>query len=293
MGIRTWFLRKIFGSKPPRTAPLTPAGICRLDNIQYGPTPCWNLMDIYYHEGEDASPILINVHGGGWISGSKETAEEYCLHMATYGFTVVNFSYRIAPKWKLPAPLEDTCMVINWLREHASEVHGDMERVYMVGDSAGAHILALLLCALTNGDYAECLRLPVPKDFLPKAVALNCGVYDMQMCLDDPRMGRLNEMVLKEVLGNRYTQEAFQAISPIGFLNEKWPPVYLMSSNGDFLLGQVPVLEGKLKELGITHKVKVYGDDEQPLIHVFHCNVATDAAKKANQEEAEFLLSCK
>lgn len=53
-------------------------------------------------------PVIVSVHGGGWGYGDKERYQYYCMSLAQQGFAVVNFSYRLASKYKFPAPLEDT-----------------------------------------------------------------------------------------------------------------------------------------------------------------------------------------
>ena len=65
------------------------------------------------------------------------------MTLAQRGFAVVNFTYRLAPEVKFPAPLEDTNNVISWMYENQEEYGLDMEHVFMVGDSAGGHLCGL------------------------------------------------------------------------------------------------------------------------------------------------------
>ena len=71
-------------------------------------------------------------------------------------------------------------------------------------------------------------------------------------------------------------------------MNEQFPPTYLMSSTGDFLLAQYPLMKEKLEDLQIVHVGKIYGDEQNQLPHVFHCNVKTEDAAICNQEECAF-----
>lgn len=91
-------------------------------------------------------PAIVSVHGG-WVYGSKEVYQFYCMSLARRGFAVVNFSYRLAPKHKFPAPLEDANAVFHWVLAHAGEYGFDPERIFAVGDSAGANILRLYSAA--------------------------------------------------------------------------------------------------------------------------------------------------
>lgn len=273
-----------------RDAGLTiPEDIRRYDNIQYGSDEKWNLLDVYSPSGNtEKLPVIISVHGGGWVYGSKEVYQWYCMNLAQRGFVVVNFSYRLAPKFKYPVPLEDTNNVFKWVLEHAEEYGMDRDRIFAVGDSAGAHMLALYTCICTNPSYAKSYSFQTPERFAPKAVGLNCGVYDIFMAINDNAMGMMKRL-MKDFLGRKFNENAAKA-NPVSFLTNEFPPVYLMTSTGDFLLNQAPVMVEKLKELGIPYEYKIYGTKEDKLPHVFHCNIKTQDAKICNDEETSFFL---
>lgn len=78
-------------------------------------------------------PVIVSVHGGGWGYGDKERYQYYCMSLAQQGFAVVNFSYRLASKYKFPAPLEDTNRVFVWLLAHAVRYGFDTHNVFCVG----------------------------------------------------------------------------------------------------------------------------------------------------------------
>ena len=81
-----------------------PEEIFRFDNIPYGPDPWWHLLDIYRpRDAEGKIPVIIDVHGGGWVYGDKVLYSHYCMDMARRGFAVVNFNYRLAPRHRFPA----------------------------------------------------------------------------------------------------------------------------------------------------------------------------------------------
>ena len=129
----------------------TPEDIKRFDDITYGPNGKWNTLDVYRPKGEITKlPVIVSIHGGGWVYGDKERYQYYCMSLAERGFAVVNFSYRLAPENKFPAPLEDTCAVFAWVLAHAEEYHFDVKNVFAVGDSAGAHTLELFAALCTN-----------------------------------------------------------------------------------------------------------------------------------------------
>ena len=95
-----------------------PSGVRQICDIAYGPYGKENLLDIYRPEAEHVYPIIVNVHGGGYVYGSKEIYKRYCMDLARRGFVVANINYRLAPKWKFPAPLEDIHNTLSWLVQH-------------------------------------------------------------------------------------------------------------------------------------------------------------------------------
>ena len=117
-------VREMFGKgDAERDAGLrTPEDITRFDDIAYGSDPKYQLLDVYRPKGaEGPLPVIISVHGGGWVYGDKEVYQFYCMSLAERGFAVVNFSYRLAPEHKFPASLEDTNSVCAWVMENAEK----------------------------------------------------------------------------------------------------------------------------------------------------------------------------
>ena len=96
-------------SDKKRDAGLTiPESVSAYRDISYGKHGRWSLLDLYVPKDVTAPvPVIVSVHGGGWVYGTKETYVYYCSDLARRGFAVVNFSYRLAPLHKFPAALEE------------------------------------------------------------------------------------------------------------------------------------------------------------------------------------------
>lgn len=157
----------------------TPEDVARIDNIRYAEDDPCQLLDIY--RPSDAAgqriPVIVSVHGGGWVYGDKERYQYYCMSLAQHGFAVVNFTYRLAPEHKFPASMHDTNLVFAWVLKHCNEFGFDTEHVFGVGDSAGAHMLSMYCAACTDPAYAARIGISTPEGFMPAGVALNCGAY--------------------------------------------------------------------------------------------------------------------
>ena len=266
----------------------TPEGIERFDDLRYGDDARWNLLDVYRPKGaEGALPVIVSVHGGGWVYGDKERYQYYCMSLAEHGFAVVNFTYRLAPKHKFPAALEDTNAVFHWLMRHGADYGLDVSRVFGVGDSAGAQLLGLFSCLCTNPAYASGFAFSAPAGFAPTAVALNCGVYDVKK---DGKKD-LTTALMADYLPGRGTEAELRQNSVLRNATAAFPPAFVMTCEGDFVADQAPPLVERLKKLGVTADYHYYGDSEHVLGHVFHCNVRSADAQRCNKDECDFFRS--
>ncbi|MEM9644470.1 MAG: alpha/beta hydrolase [Planctomycetota bacterium] len=95
--------------------------------------------------GEDSKrPVVMVVHGGGWVTGDKWTMGNHCQRLAQQGYVVVNVNYRLAPTHKFPAQVDDVRTAMLWVKEHADEYRIDLNRIGIFGYSAGGHLSTLI-----------------------------------------------------------------------------------------------------------------------------------------------------
>ena len=228
--------------------------------------------------------MIVSVHGGGWVYGDKERYQYYCMRLAQEGFAVVNFTYRLAPRYKYPAALEDTARVFAWVLGHAGEYGFRPDRVFGVGDSAGAQILGLFCCLCVNPAVGEGLSFQAPEGFVPRAVALNCGVYRME----PPESGSMTGRLMRDFLPGKGTGEELRQISVMEHITADFPPAFVMTAEGDFLADQAKPLADALTALGVLAEYHYYGDPEHVLGHVFHCNMRLPEADRCNRDECAF-----
>lgn len=261
-----------------------PAGIAHYDDLAYGPDPRWQALDVYRPEcaGSSLLPVIVSVHGGGWVYGDKNLYRPYCMSLAAKGFAVVNFSYRLAPRHKFPAALQDTDAVFRWVLAHAAEYHFDTRHVFAVGDSAGANILGLYAARCAD-ENAPDIPVTPPRGFVPTALALNCGQYRI-----DPAQKELINHLLPDILPHSGTPAELHALDVTAHVTENYPPCFVMTANADFLRAQTPLMTAELDAHGVPYVYRCYGDNAQKLQHVFHCNVRSPAAQACNAEECEF-----
>ena len=263
-----------------------PDGLVRHLDIPYGPDPVHRL-DVYYPESTTAPlPTIVSVHGGGWFYGSKELYANYCTRMASRGFTVVNFNYRLAPQHKYPAPVEDTCNVLHWIQANAGAYQIDIDNVFMVGDSAGGQIALQVLTMLTNPAYAALFPFSPPAEFQVRACGLNCGCYfiPLNRFLTPKRMGAIFEA---------YFPADFLPLLPSlqahKYLTADFPPTFVMTAQNDYLRLMAKPLYRCLQKVRATARLKIYGTRKEKNIgHVFHLNCKLPLAHRCNDDQAAF-----
>lgn len=290
MSFSSFLLRYMFkkGDDKRDFGLMTPPSVKRFDDIVYGEDPLNQVLDVYRPKDvEGKLPVIVSVHGGGWVYGDKERYQYYCMSLVEHGFAVINYTYRLAPKFKFPSQLEDAVLVFNWLIDHSEEYGFDVNNVFGVGDSAGAHLLSLYSCLCTNEDYASNFVFKVKNGFVPKAVALNCGLYEVNI---NNKKDFVTHLV-KDLLKNKGTIEEVNLINVLQHINSSFPSSFVMTAINDIAKPQAPLIVEKLKENNIKHVYKVYGDESNPLGHVFHCNVKTYSAHDCNKEECDFFKS--
>ncbi len=106
-----------------------------------GPVP----VRLYAASTGLALPILLYLHGGGWVIGSIESHDDVCRRLAqAAGCLVVSVEYRLAPEHPFPAALDDCQAALAWVAAHGAELGGDPARLAVGGDSAGANLAAVL-----------------------------------------------------------------------------------------------------------------------------------------------------
>ena len=276
-------VRKLFGANDKiRDEGLTePGDVVKVKELAYGNDP-EQVLDIYYPSGTDRPiPTIVSVHGGGYVYGDKDLYRFYCMSLAQRGFAVVNFSYRLAPKFRFPAQLEDVNAVMRFACENAEKYFIDRHNIFFVGDSAGAQMASQYLAAVTNPAYAALLGLEIP-EFEIRACALNCGFY-----IPDSHHDRM--------LMKCYLQEPSQVYSEkmdvVSHITSEFPPSFVMTSNKDFLRERAKPFVDVLTARGVEAEYHDYSPEGKELGHVFHCNMKEPYAKICNDEECAFFAA--
>jgi acetyl esterase len=117
----------------------------RIENRKI-PGPAGDIpVRIYTPEGHGPFPVLVFIHGGGWVICDLDTHDAPCRFLTNHAKCVtVSIDYRLAPEHKFPAGVEDCWAAVRWIGANAALVDGDPERIAIGGDSAGGNLSAVV-----------------------------------------------------------------------------------------------------------------------------------------------------
>lgn len=196
-----------------------------------------SFLDITYPDEnrETSRPTLIYFHGGGFFGGSKSVGDPLAESDATAllddicaeGFNLVNIDYVLVPEYHFPDPLIQANEAFQFLINHADEYHLDMDRVVIMGSSAGAIMTSQLGSIITNPDYAAALGIsPVLRPEQIKAVVLD----DAPLVYDKFSLGT-KVLVGNYVKGSVFlSREEKQKYNNILWVDSNYPDAFLLGS---------------------------------------------------------------
>lgn len=141
--------KSLAGAGKKKTGPNLPASAVVYRDLEYVRVGNKSLLlDLYYPKSANVSdvdqsvPIVVWIHGGGWLNGSKDRCPATWL--TQHGFAVASINYRLANEARWPAQIDDCRSAIGWLRDNANEFQIDTDHIAVWGGSAGGHLAALL-----------------------------------------------------------------------------------------------------------------------------------------------------
>ena len=267
-----------------------PKDILVIDNIHYSEHPKLS-FDLYQPENiADIGdrPVVVWIHGGGWISGSKDHARGYYKRLAEQGFSVIAVEYQFAPNEVYPQQLLQIDQALAFISKNAGQYHINANEIYLAGDSAGANMASHYAALLTNPQFSEQSKFrPSLKPAQLKGLILHCGIYDLESFVNTAQdeikilEWGINSLV-QAYTGDQKDNAVFLAsISPRQHLTANFPPVFISGGNKDFLTESqsVPFVQA-LKEKNIPVTDVFYPNSKELLVHEYQFMMS----KKASQE---------
>lgn len=197
------------------------------------------------------TPVLINIHGGGWKSGVKETQGGFNTFFKA-GFAVANMEYRLSGQATAPAAVEDTRCMLIYLIKNAKVLNIDPNKIIIMGGSAGGH-LALMGGLLAN-DHRFDTNCTGVENVKVAAIINKYGIMDVWDWTYGPEHKSSSP---KLWLGDKVKDDAFiKSVSPISYVTKNSPPIFIVHGDADPTVPyqQSVDLYKKLQELGVKSK---------------------------------------
>lgn len=264
-----------------------PEGVFESVDHEYLPDGhIYHKLDVYYPENTtEKLPVIIDIHGGGWMYGDKELNKIYCLTLAKKGYVVFNMSYRLYPEVNVRDQLWDISNALKWIKENLDNYPCRKDDIFLTGDSAGG-MLTFFTAMINGSDYLRDCFNTVKTGISFNAIGLTCPMLFMND-------GSLESRYCKIMLGDNYKNEKWanlvnmDNLLPYGDV----PPTFIMTSSGDFLArNQTRKGVQFLKEIGADYRFMDFAPyNGTDLPHVFPVlNPDTEVSNRAIEEMLSF-----
>jgi acetyl esterase/lipase len=215
-------------------------------------------LDVYAQRLQSPSPVVVYIHGGGWVRGTKDGSVLSALPYLAMGYSVVNVEYRLADVSLAPAAIEDCRCALRWVVGHAKDYNFDVGRIVIAGASAGGHLaLTTGLIPASAGFDRICLEPGEPR---VAAIVNFFGIADVADLLDGPNKKPFPETWPYTVqwLGNQPNRDAIaKASSPLTYVRAGVPPVISIHGDADPLVPYTHSvrLQEALQRAGVAHEL--------------------------------------
>ncbi len=252
----------------------------------------YHKLDVMYPDSiseNDKLPVIIDIHGGGWMYGDKGLNENYCRALADRGYVVFDINYRLVPDVNVNEQIKDIMSALKWIGENIGNYPCDSNNIMLTGDSAGG-MLASYASVLLQSEELRNIFETESADIKLTALVLTSPVSYM-------KDGGWFSVYTKPLWGKDYKNSKtynymdFDKILPFA---KEMPPTYLITSSGDTLAKkQTLKLYELLKENGVSCELANYGKEYgKSLPHVFSVLQPFEpAGKDAIDKELEFYQS--
>ena len=211
-----------------------PENVVKIKDIPYiNDGNPYHKFDVFYPEGKIAKeglPVIIDIHGGGWMYATKDLNEYYCMELAKKGYCVFSISYRLVPDVTVNEQIKDCTEALAFIRANMKNYPANKKTVMLTGDSAGGQ-LALYSTILNNNPDAREIFGTVDTKLNIKCLLLTSPVTYA-------KSGGWFSIYTKKMWGKDYKTKStynYMDLNEIMELANDMPPTYFITSSGDTL----------------------------------------------------------
>lgn len=265
-------------------------------DIAYGDDGVDTTMDVFTPASATGPlPTVVWIHGGAWVSGSKENVDPYMRILASEGYTTIAVNYTLGPEGVYPLAVNQINDALAYIDANAAELNVDPTQIVLAGDSAGGQLASQMATLMTNPDYAEIMDITPALDAdQVVATVLNCGVYDLAaLAALDGIVGWGLKSSMWAYAGTRTWAEdsTGSTMSTVNWVTEDFPTTYISGGNGDGLtwLQSIPMAQ-RLDELGVDVTTLFWPAPHEPALpHEYQFHLDMPDAQTALQKTIDFL----
>lgn len=248
-----------------------PENVVKVKDVEYldDGNP-YHKFDVFYPEGtipKEGLPVIIDIHGGGWMYASKDLNEYYCMELANKGYCVFSISYRLVPDVTVYEQIKDCTDALAYINSNMKNYPANKKTVMLTGDSAGGQ-LALYSTILNNNPDAREIFGTVETKLNIKCLLLTSPVTYA-------KSGGWFSIYTKKMWGEDYKTKAaynYMDLDEIMELANNMPPTYFITSSGDTLAHDQTVnAYNYFADKGYECEIQDFTDlrDGKKLPHVF------------------------
>ena len=265
-------------------------------DVAYGADGVDTTMDVFTPASADQPlPTIVWIHGGAWVSGSKENVDPYLRLLAGEGYTTIAVNYTLGPEGTYPTAVHQVNEALAYIDEHADDLGVDESQIVLAGDSAGAQLASQMATIMTSPDYAEMMSVkPALQPDQLVATVLNCGVYDLAAlaALDGIVGWGLKSSMWAYAGTKNWAEDSSGAtMSTVNWVTEDFPTTYISGGNGDGLtwLQSIPMAD-RLNELGVDVTTLFWPAAHEPALpHEYQFHLDMPDARTALAKTIDFL----
>ncbi len=243
-----------------------PDDVLEYKNIAYAEdNPDAHRMDIFRPKGHDNEilPVIINIHGGGLLLGNKEFNRHFCAQLSKRGFLVFSIEFRLVPEVQTYDQFADVSAAMDSIEKLVPKYNGDLEHVYVAGDSGGAYLIIYSVAMQKSKPLANAANV-TPSSLKVRALGLLSGMFYTN------KPDKIGLFMPKYLYGKNYKKSSFAPyVNPEHpDIITSLPPCYLLTSHDDHLQHYTLQFEKALTRLNVPHKLVNYPKNEK-LTHAF------------------------
>ncbi len=244
-------------------------------------------LDMYLPSGAGLLPVVIEIHGGGFVACEKEINRIHTRWMAMQGFKGVNGEYTLHPEGSFRMNMQEIADIVRWVETHAEEYGFDLDHVYMTGDSAGGFLVLLYAMIQGSEKIRAHFATELPKTRL-KAVAPTAPCIRVAY---DPAVDYAPDALPKMMFPNGADPAENEWLDILELMKKsEYPPLFVTTTPSDQLLyNDALMLRQRLEERGREFGFGSYEGRKNKLEHVFNVLYPEyEESEKANTDILSF-----